>query len=126
MTFVEVMVTIVILSTGIVMIMKSFIVSVDRMSYLNSRLYAHIMLDNRLAIIQRRLRVFNSLPLDAGKHEKVSIGAKVVEFKPTINISEVEEFKDIFLLDLTMNWEEGSKDFKLSRSALVSDFRPLF
>ncbi|HBG62529.1 MAG TPA: hypothetical protein DDX37_11970 [Candidatus Omnitrophica bacterium] len=121
-TFVEIMVALAVLSLGIVIIFKGFIVSLDRMNYLTNRLYATTLLDNRITAIERMLRVYETLPFELNRKEKLNVGAKEIEFRQRMNISEVEDFADVFELDLSLLWDSGGKEMILSRSAYISDF----
>lgn len=121
-TFVEVLVALVIFSVGIVAIFKSFLLSLDYMSHLTNRMYATVSLDNRIDEIQKMLRMYNALPLDMPESKKELIGYKQVEFIHSLRISEIEEFVDIFQIDLSVNWNEEGREISLLRSAYISDF----
>lgn len=121
-TFMEVMVALMILSLGVVMILKSFMISMDRMTYLNARLYANTILDNQHVITERLLRAYKSLPVDMRKIHHLKIGPKELQFVQTTNIGEVEQFVDVFNCELKLSWEENGKSFSLSRSRYITDF----
>lgn len=121
-TFVEVMVALAVLSLGIVIIFKGFVVSLDRLSYLTNRLYATTLLDNRITAIERMLRLYETLPFELNRTEKVNVGSKEIEFRQRMSISEVDDFADVFELDLSLLWDSGKKELILSRSAYISDF----
>ncbi len=122
-TFVEVMVALAILSFGIVMIFKVFFVSLDHMSHITSRLYASTLLDNRIEAVERHLRTFNAFPFDLEEKEAIDTGTKEMEFVRNMTLSEVEDYFDIFQLDLSLKWMEGEKEINLSRSAYISNFQ---
>jgi len=121
-TFIEVMVTITILSVGILMIFKSYINMLDQMRHINNRLYANVIIENRVSEIERMLRVYNILPFELDHVEHVDVGHRVIAFKQVMHIDEVEDFPDVFQLDLALTWQEGRKDIILSRSAYILDF----
>lgn len=124
-TFIEIMVTITILSLGIILIFKALFFSLDQISYLTTRLYATITLDNRIAETEQTLRIYNSLPFDLNHTETVTIGQKQVTFKEQMNFGEVEDFADVFNFDLSFMWEEGQRQIHLSRSAYLLDYQHL-
>lgn len=126
LTFVEVMVTLVILSSGITMVFKSFIVSLDQLRHLTNRLYATTILDNRIAYVERMLRAYKVLPMETDSAQKVDVGVKEVKFKSEMSISAVEEYVDIFRLDVSLQWQEGNKNLRMSRSAFISNFDPIY
>ena len=121
-TFVEVMVALAVLSLGIVIIFKGFITSLDRLSYLTNRLYATTLLDNRITGIERMLRLYETLPFELNRKEKVNVGSREIEFRQRMSISEVDDFADVFELDLSLLWDSGDREMILSRSAYISDF----
>ena len=115
------MVTLTILSVGITMIFRSYIISLERMSYLTSRLYATNILDNRISEIERSLKVYNSLPFDLSPKKSIDIGGKEIFFKQDMNISAVENFVDLFQLELGLTWDEKDREVNLSRTSYLLD-----
>ncbi len=122
-TFVEVMVTLSILSVGLVMIFKSYFLAADRMGHLQNRFHANILLDNQISEVERRFRLHGALPLGMKLSQSVDIGPRRVEFEPTIQLKEVDGFPEIFELVLSLSWMEGSRERLLSRSTFISNFK---
>ncbi len=123
LSFIEVMVTLLILSFGLVMIFKTFLTSLQQTEHLTKRLYASTLLDDRISVIERGLRAYQTLPFDLHYKEVVNMGTKEIEFKQKMDIREVEDFVDVFQLDITLQWEEEGRMRELSRSAYISDFQ---
>jgi prepilin-type N-terminal cleavage/methylation domain-containing protein len=121
LTFVEVMVTLVILSVGIVGIFKSYLISLDRITFLTSRIYAGNIIDNRLSKIERMLRIYQTLPLTFNDTIKVNVGHKNILYYPEVKIKSVKEFTDVFQIDFSLKWTEAGKERFLSRSMFISD-----
>ena len=121
-TFIEIMVTLVILSVGIVAIYQALFSSLDHISHLNSRLYANIMLEDRVAKVERILRAYKVLPFELDPQEAVDVGVKTIHFNPEMKISEVGDYIDIFKIDVAYSWEENGRTIRLSRSAYISDY----
>lgn len=120
-TLVEVLVALIILSTGITAIFKSYFISLDRLQHINNRLYATSMLDSRLSEIERVLRAEEALPLNLSSTQEVDVGGRSISFDEEIRISEVEGFNDVFLLDLSITWNERGNMKKISRSSYISE-----
>ncbi len=121
-TFIEVMVALIILSTGIVTILKVFIVSLDQLSYLGNRVYATIALDNKMIKMSRGLSTYNALAIhQLEESESIDTGPKNVEYKEELRISEVPGFSDLFLLDSTISWNEKGRTMQLARSVYLSN-----
>ena len=115
------MVTLVILSVGIVVIFKTFYYALDQMNYLTHRLYANNLLDNRMAEIERGLRFYKTLPFDLNRVHEVQVGSKVISYKEQMNLGSVEDFPDVFKLDLSFVWPEGKREVTLSRGGFLLD-----
>jgi len=120
-TFIEIMVTLVILSVGIVGVYQALFKSLDHMSRLKSRLYANILLDDQIATIERKLRAYKTLPMESPVQE-VDVGVQRISFEPQSQISAVDQFTDVFKIDLLYTWTDRGHQNKLGRSAYVSDF----
>ncbi|MFT5388175.1 MAG: type II secretion system protein I [Lysobacterales bacterium] len=122
-TLIELLLTLAILTASIVTIFQSFIISLDRMRHLTHRIYATTILDNQLSEIEKTLRVYKALPFELNHSEVVEIGGKVIQYKQNMNLKALEEFVDIFQLDLKLTWDEQGHNKSLSRSAYISDFQ---
>lgn len=122
-TFVEIMVTLVVLSAGIVVVFKSFFYSLDVVRSMTVRIYANNLMENRINEIERMLRVYNALPMQLGRSDDIDLGSKTVTFKEQMLFSEVEDFSDIFRLDFSVSWKDGNKEKKLTRSSYILDVR---
>lgn len=122
-TFIEIMVTLIILSVGLVAILKSYIISVDQTRYLTNRLYATTIIDNQISLVEKMLRINNALPISLEPVEKTNIGAKKVTFRPEIKITAIPDYVEIFKLDIDLTWREGRYQRRLSRSAYLRNFK---
>ena len=116
------MVTLVIFSTGIVAILQSYLTSLDRIEHLNNRLYASMLLDDRIALIKRNLRAYRALPLDMNRNDLVNLGNRELVLTHDLKIKQVENFQDIFELTMSYQWQEDSRLLTLSRSVYLTDF----
>jgi len=121
-TLIEILVTMTILSVGIVAIFKTYLISLDQINHLTYRLYATTILDNRISTTERMLRAFQALPIDLQHTEKVDLGHKTVNFEQELNISKVEDFLNVFEIDVTLKWMENDHQKQLSRSGYISNF----
>ena len=121
-TFIELMVTLAVLSFGIVMVYKAFFASLDQINYLNHRLYATIFLDNQLTEMQRAYKSSKTVPMNFASTESVEIGYKTIDFKPTKVMTPVEDIPFLFQVDLSVSWtEKGDRTITLSRSAYIGE-----
>ncbi|MBF0523198.1 MAG: hypothetical protein HQL24_09105 [Candidatus Omnitrophica bacterium] len=116
------MMALMIFSLGVVVIFKSFLISLDRMEYLTDRVYISTALDNRLEKIAQMLKVYKALPAQTQQFDKIDVGSRQITVEQTIDIKTVEDFVDVFSLDVTLKWNKKSKTMQLSRSAYITDF----
>ena len=120
-TFIEVMLTLAIFSIGFVAIFSTFFSSLERIERMTQRIYAHTFLDNRISEIERILRVQQALPLEMNRKTTADIGFKKIDFNEDLKISAVEDYADVFQVDLKFAWKDKDHDYQLSRSAYISD-----
>lgn len=107
------------------MIFRGYLLSLDRMQHLTNRLYATTLIDNQISDIQRVLRAYKTLPVEMNITETAQVGGKEIEFRQIMDISAVEDYVDVFKLDISLLWNEGDKEIKFSRQAYISDFHYL-
>lgn len=121
-TFIEVMVALIILSAGIVSVLKVFIFSMDQLSYLSNRVYADILLDNKMVQMSRVLNAYNALNMNDLKGEtEMNVGSKEIAFKEDFKISEIEGLSGLFQLECFISWNEKSKNIQLSKAGYLSN-----
>ena len=120
-TFVEIMITLIILSGGIVMIYKSFFLCVDYLSYMTCRLYASQMIESKIAEISRSYRESQDATFDRGATtETVEVNRKWIDFNYGIEMTPVDELDYMYRLKVTLAWYDGRRLMKLSRDSLLS------
>ena len=121
-TLIEVLVALIILSVGIVAIFKTFTVSIDHLNHLTRRLYATTILDNHISSTERVLRAYQALPFELEQSEELDFGIRKIDFKKKLHISDIEDFNEVFKLDISLSWEEPNREVRLQRSAFIADF----
>ncbi|MBF0385982.1 MAG: hypothetical protein HQL27_08945 [Candidatus Omnitrophica bacterium] len=122
MTFIEVAIAIVILSSGIVAVFRSFLYCLDQTRYITNRLYADNFLENRLDKISVDLKLHQALPVSTDDVKSIDLKPTPLKIKQSIEIKEVDDFLDIFQIDLYLSWNENGREIRLSRSAYLSEF----
>ena len=115
-TFVEIMIALVILSSGIVMIYKSFFLCVDYLSYLTCRLYASQMIESKMADITRSYRKSQDATFSRGAMtESLEVNHKWVDFNYNIEMSLVGNLDYVYRLKVILSWHDGRRLMILSR-----------
>jgi len=123
LTFFEVMVSVVILSMGLVMIYKSFLASLDYQRYLSHRLYAMNFLDSRIEAIRSDYRILQyEFPQQDSENFAVIINNKRIPFRLDMMSSGIANLEKILKVDLLLSWEERGRTFRLSRSFYMTRF----
>ncbi len=119
-TFVEVMVTLVILSSGIVFIYKSFFLCADYLSRLSLRLDANQLLDNKISEIKRYVKDSHDLSFNrSGNLPIVESHYKKTQFFYQTELVPVLGFEDLYQLSVHLSWVEYGHKRRLSRLSLL-------
>ena len=120
-TFIEVMVTIMILSTGIVMIYKTFLISLDQQNYLLHRLYANNLLDLEITQLQH---VFQEKGRSSLKDNEMTKNAvihnKTLAFAIKTFFQDIPELEGTLQMDIGIFWLERGRTVRLTRSVYLS------
>lgn len=120
-TFIEVMVALVVLATGIVFIYKSFFLCVDYLSRLTVRLHANELVDEKMADISRLFHETADITAASGtsvveeeiNHQKIRFTYHV-GFEPVINND------NAFRVKVQLSWEDAGRPMKTSRLGLIA------
>ena len=120
LSFFEVMVTISVLSIGVVMVTKALLVSLDYQNHLTNRLYASNLATHRTAFVQRKFTEKGALPYaESGKKFKAILNNREISFTVFFNISPVEEAGNVFKMDLNIVWQEHGRSFRIIRTSYL-------
>ncbi len=126
LTFFEVMVTLTILSVGLLAIYKSFFISLNYTRHLNYRLYAINLLDEKIQTIEKDFIDTKALP-SVTSHEMttVEVDNKPIDYEYNINFQSVDGAQDLFELVVKISWLEQDKLITLTRSVYIANYRPI-
>ncbi|MDP2654616.1 MAG: prepilin-type N-terminal cleavage/methylation domain-containing protein [Candidatus Omnitrophota bacterium] len=123
LTFLEMMVTIVILSTGIVAIYRSFVLSLDYQHHLACRLHANLLIDQKVSTMQYAFRHGGEVPLPSAQTaEAVRVGRKDVPFRWAVDLGAVTGADEILQADVALSWQEGKRILQVQRTVYLSQF----
>ena len=119
-TFVEVMVSLVVLCSGIVLIYKSFFLCADYLNNITCRLYASSLIDEKICDISKSFAEFPSKELEFGDMSVVEhINHKDVQFNYDIKLAPLPDVKSVWMLDVNLNWADGRRNMHAERSAYM-------
>lgn len=119
LTFIEVMITAMVLAGGLVAIYRAFFVGLDQLDHLSYRLCAINLIEKKISLVEkdfRSLKDFDIGPLT----ELVEIGQRPVEFQYAINLQPVGTLLSVFRLDIVLSWQERGRAMSISRAAYFS------
>ena len=120
-SFIEVMVTLAVLSGGLVMIYRALFLSVDYAAHLNMRLQAQMLLSNRMEEMQKGYQVHGAVPVQFAED---TISARFREKRKDLALGShyqsVEGLDQLIHVDLLLSWGERNRTISLPRSAYIS------
>jgi prepilin-type N-terminal cleavage/methylation domain-containing protein len=119
-TFVEVMVSLVVLCCGIVLIYKSFFLCADYLNNLTCRLYASSLIDEKIGDIAESFADWPARDLSLGDSSvDLDINHKPVHYTYDINLAPLPDVKSVWQLDVKISWVDGPRNMHASRSAYM-------
>ena len=119
-TFVEVMVSLVVLCCGIVLIYKSFFLCADYLNNLTCRLYASSLIDEKIGDITKSFAEWPAKDLDFGNNSVIlDINHKSIRFTYDIKAAPLSDVNSVWQLDVNLAWVDGPRKMHASRSAYM-------
>jgi len=119
-TFVEVMVSLVILCCGIVLIYKSFFLCADYLNNLTYRLYASSLIDEKVGDISESFAEWPAKDLNFGDNVVIlEINHKPIRFTYDIHLNPLGDVKSVWQLDVNIYWLDGPRNMHMERSAYM-------
>ena len=120
-TFVELMLTVVILSVGVVMIYRSYFISLNVLNHFKRRVVAMNLCDDKLARLEYDFRAQQKLPSPENESQSVeTLKLNDYTFDYFQNISNLEGLTGVQEVDWKIAWQEGKRHIELNSSALIS------
>lgn len=118
-TFIEVMLTVIILSVGLVALYRSFFSAVNYLDHLSTRLYAFNLMEDRIAVIERDFRSLKDFDIGPLQQEAV-VNNRPVLFQYAVDLKPVGTLLSVFELDIVLSWQEHGRSVSISRTAYFS------
>ena len=119
-TFVEVMVSLVVLCCGIVLIYKSFFLCADYLNNLTCRLYASSLIDEKIGDVAKSFAEWPAKDLDFGNNVvTIDVNHKPVHFTYNIKLAPLSDVNSVWQLDVNLNWVDGPRTMHAERSAYM-------
>lgn len=124
LSFIELMVTVAVLSSGIILIYRAFFISLSYLDHVVCRLYAMHCLEN--AIVNMQMETEQNKGILFREHVQnrtIKLGNKTIDFHCPVKVSNVENLDHIFRVEVSCRWKEGSRDIQLSQTEFITDYR---
>jgi len=119
-SFIEVMITVSILSFGLVLIYRAFFISLNYMEHVTYRLHAMTLLDNKVAELAQLLKGKSNLKATTlTEIDRHMVNNREVEFSFEIDYKPVLKPSGITQVDLALSWDEGIRNINLKRSVYL-------
>lgn len=112
--------TVIILSTGLGGVFRAYLMSMDYMDYLTTRVYMNFLLDQKLTFMQREFAIRGAV--SQGAHtgvEMVEINQehKLVEFSS--RFTKVDELENLVHVALKVTWAGSNRRTQMERHAYL-------
>ena len=115
------MVTLVILSAGIVLIFKTFFLCVDYLNRLSIRLYASELVDEKIADLSRAFRLDGNPSVIQGPSSvEQNINHKPIDFLYQVQFDPVQGYEGLYRLEVGVSWVDAGRPARFARSTLVA------
>ena len=117
-TLLELIVTVVILSSGILFIYKGFLSSLDVSYYVKHYLYAQLWTEEKLYDIDEEFRTYKAafLPQASGSFNE---GNKNFSWQAAYSLIGSTEKMSLYDVTLVVSWKEGRRNINLARSKYI-------
>ena len=116
----ELMVTVAILATGMVMIYRVMLLSLDYQDYLTHRLYGANLLENKVAAIQRNFQYEKITSFANGEIQEAILNNKRMTYQFFYVVTNLGTFKNIFQMDVVLSWMDHGRSCSLTKSVYIS------
>ena len=120
-TFFEVLVAVIILASGIALIYKALLISLDYERYISIRLYAMNLLNDRVNQMVMDYERTKQPPLfKTDDTQTVTLNHQNITFTFTTGISRSPQVDNLLQADAHIFWNQRGKTFRLTRYATLS------
>lgn len=118
-SFFEVLVAVVIMTTGLIAIYRSFFLTVDYLQYLSTRTQAQHLLQTKIGTIEQQFKLLKDFDI-GNMVEEVEVDGKKVFFQYDIQLRPVEALLSVFELEVALIWEHRGRNNRISQTIFFS------
>lgn len=124
-TFLELMVTVSVLSIGIVGIYRALLLSLDYQGELSQRLYAINLLENQIAVLENEYQANGAIPPgEDGKVIEAELDHRNVPFALWITPGFVQGIEGLMPIDAVITWPQRGRNITLKRTTYLLNDHP--
>jgi len=122
-TFFEVMVTVVILSIGILIIYQGFLSGIFYQRQMTYRTYAMNLLEHKLAFVQHALQANKKMPVyEEDEIENIVLNNQNIVFRFKMDYQPLVALPGVYVVHIGLSWQELGRNFGIKRTAVISKF----
>ena len=122
-TFLELMVTVSILSIGIVGVYRALLTSLDYQSELSQRLYAVTALEHEMALMENQYRANGQDPsAENGKVMEAVLDHRTIPFTLSVSLGMIETIEGLIPVDVGLTWPSRGHTITLKRVTYLANF----
>ncbi len=124
-TFLELMVTVSILSIGIVGVYRALLTSLDYQSELSQRLYALTVLEHEVALMENQYRSNGQDPsAENGKVLEAVLDYRTVPFTLSVSLGMIEAIEGLIPVEVGLTWPSRGHTITLKRVTYLANLNP--
>ena len=122
-SFLEILITGVILAVGFVAVYRAFFLSLGYLHHMNYRLQANILLESKIAELDRLFKRTKTVATPFNNEVKsIKSNNRMVDFGYTLSPQRIDDLENIYQLDVSLQWQEGARPISLKRSIYIAHF----
>ena len=119
-SFVEVMVTAVILVSGITGVYRAYLASLNHLEYLKTRFYMNFLLDQKIFTIQKEFMATGQISdFLLNNMEKVEVNNNSIDIEVFSKIQKVDNLNNLFHINLGIGWIDNDRRVNIFREAYL-------
>ena len=123
-TFIEIMITLSILSAGIVMIYRSFFMCLNAVQHLSNRWEAYQFIEEKFETLEQQLREQGDTSFIRGNFSDWGeVAGQKLRFDYTLNVNLITNAPGAYIAEIDLSWKERNRTITLHRQAALSQFQ---
>lgn len=120
LTFVELLIALVILSAGIVTVYKSFLLSMDYLQNIETRIKANELIEKKVADLSFVYQISQGQDMQAGvPTETIQVRQRPIRYQYIIEYVPISVPQKLYRLHVTLSWQDRQRQLQIQRTVLL-------